>query len=219
MRSTKRQPPSLWQPNDPLRHNIAGRNIRLAKLFVGSIPSWSTNVHIAASTANSSQRHGDVEDRLDDLFDAAAADAMGADQVGQQSGQPRADAVSSDVGGDGGAGDFAAAGTGAGVPLVFNDASSHGGQFGDLMPGRLGIVGSGLSRQRRLAMAADRRHDGEDLGKRWGGRRRRNVGGWPSWPPRFLPVGVLTTGVGACGGLAEGGSDELEAFLPSRASS
>ena len=87
------------------------------------------------------------------------------------------------------------------------------------MPGRFGIVGSGLSRQRRLAMIADRGYDGDHLMQALGrqapaqGRRMAVLGAG------FLPVGVLTTGVGACGGLAEGGSDEFEAFLPSRASS
>jgi hypothetical protein len=54
------------------------------------------------------------------------------------------------------------------VPLVFNDMSGHGGQFGDLTPSRFGIVGSSLSRQRRLAMAADRGNDGDNLGQALG---------------------------------------------------
>src|SRR5262249_15700825 len=39
---------------------------------------------------------------------------------------------------------------------------------------------------------------------------------WPGWPPLLRPVGFLTTGAGAWGGLAEGGSDELEALAPRR---
>ena len=39
----------------------------------------------------------------------------------------------------------------------------------------------------------------------------------PGWPPGFLPVGFLVTGLGAWGGLAEGGVEELVALTPRRA--
>lgn len=41
--------------------------------------------------------------------------------------------------------------------------------------------------------------------------------GWPGRPPGLLPVGALVTGLGAWGGLAEGGVEELLALVPSRA--
>src|SRR5438874_9424312 len=48
------------------------------------------------------------------------------------------------------------------------------------------------------------------------GRRRRWCPGCPGWPPLLRPVGFLTTGGGAAGGLAEGASEELEALSPRR---
>jgi hypothetical protein len=51
-----------------------------------------------------------------------------------------------------------------------------------------------------------------------GGKRTRDSAGWPGCPPALRPVDFLTTGLGASGGLAEGGSEELEAFWPRRAS-
>src|SRR5947209_4223739 len=49
------------------------------------------------------------------------------------------------------------------------------------------------------------------------GKRRRWWPRWPFCPPVLRPVRFLTTGGGAAGGLAEGGSDELEALAPRRA--
>jgi hypothetical protein len=46
----------------------------------------------------------------------------------------------------------------------------------------------------------------------------RRAGG-PGWPPGFLAVVFLVTGLGAPGGLAEGGVPELVALVPRRASS
>src|SRR5436305_6369500 len=48
------------------------------------------------------------------------------------------------------------------------------------------------------------------------GRRRRWWPLWPGWPPVLRPVGFLTTGGGAAGGLAEGAREELEALSPRR---
>src|SRR5262245_46121417 len=52
---------------------------------------------------------------------------------------------------------------------------------------------------------------------RSGGSRRRRWAGWPGWAPGLLPVGDLVTGLGASGGLAEGGVEELVALAPRRA--
>ena len=46
----------------------------------------------------------------------------------------------------------------------------------------------------------------------WGGKRRRDKPGCLGCPPVCLPERFLTTGLGAPGGLAEGGIEELEAF-------
>src|SRR5262245_26031650 len=52
---------------------------------------------------------------------------------------------------------------------------------------------------------------------RSGGKRRRDRPRWPGCPPVCLPVRFLTTGLGAWGGLDDGGREELEAFCPRRA--
>lgn len=41
--------------------------------------------------------------------------------------------------------------------------------------------------------------------------------GWPGWAPAFLAVGDLTMGLRACGGFAEGGTEEVVALVPGRA--
>src|ERR1051326_2158433 len=42
-----------------------------------------------------------------------------------------------------------------------------------------------------------------------GGSGFRPWAGWPFWAPMRRPVGCLRAGLGACGGLAEGGREEL----------
>src|SRR5580700_4920743 len=54
---------------------------------------------------------------------------------------------------------------------------------------------------------------------RSGDSRCFKCGSCPSCPPGLRPEGFLTTGLGAPGGFAEGGNDELEAFSPNRARS
>ena len=114
--------------------------------------------HLFFQVTDAAQRHGHVEDRLGDLLDATAADAMTADQVGQRGGQARTEAVPAEVGGDGGVGDGLAGGAGACVSLVFGDVGRQLGQFGDLMPRGFGVVGSGLLGQVVAAASAGGRH-------------------------------------------------------------
>jgi hypothetical protein len=52
----------------------------------------------------------------------------------------------------------ATTGTGPRVPLVLGDDGRQCGEFGDLMPGRFGVVSAGLGGQGRVAVFADRRH-------------------------------------------------------------
>ena len=54
---------------------------------------------------------------------------------------------------------------------------------------------------------------------RSGDSRCFKCGSCPNCPPGLRPEGFLTTGLGAPGGFAEGGNDELEAFSPNRARS
>jgi hypothetical protein len=112
------------------------------------------------------QRH--VKDRLGDLFDTATADAVTADQVGEGGGQTGAEAVPAEVGGDGGVRDGLAGGAGTGVPLVLGDVGRQLGQLGDLMPRRLGVVGSGLLGQVVSAASAATGYEGDNLLKALG---------------------------------------------------
>jgi hypothetical protein len=45
---------------------------------------------------------------------------------------------------------------------MLGDDGGQPGQFGDLMPGGLGVVGTGLDRQRRVAVGTDRGDVGEN---------------------------------------------------------
>src|SRR3974377_1788760 len=49
------------------------------------------------------------------------------------------------------------------VSLVFGDVGRQLGEFGNLMPGRLGVTGRGFRGQGSLAVGADRGHVRHDL--------------------------------------------------------
>ncbi len=114
--------------------------------------------HLLFQMADAAQGQRHVENGPSDLLDAATADAMAADQIGEGGGQVRAEAMPADVGGDGGMGDGLAGGTGACVSLVFGDVREQLRQLGDLMPRRLGVVGAGLPGQVVAAASAGGRH-------------------------------------------------------------
>src|ERR1700679_1266009 len=60
--------------------------------------------------------------------------------------------------------EMAAASAGASVSLVLGDVGRQLGEFGTLMPGRLGVTGGSFRGQGSLAVGADRRHVRHDLG-------------------------------------------------------
>ena len=66
---------------------------------------------------------------------------MTAGQIGEGGGQSGADAVGFEVGRDGGVVEQAAARAGAVVPAVLSDRGRQPGQLGNLVPGRLRVVG------------------------------------------------------------------------------
>jgi len=70
--------------------------------------------------------------------------------------------MAANFGGDGGVVELAASRTGPGVGLMLGDESRQWGQFGDLMPGRLGVIGARLDRQGELAPRTNRREIGVD---------------------------------------------------------
>ena len=59
--------------------------------------------------------------------------------------------------------EMATARAGACVSLVFGDVGRQLGEFGNLMPGRLGVTGPGFRGQGSLAVGADHRHVRHDL--------------------------------------------------------
>jgi hypothetical protein len=74
--------------------------------------------------------------------------------------------MSADLRGDRATIEVATAGATARVSLVLGDDGRQLGEFGDLMPGRLGVARSRLGGQGSLAVGADRgqiRHDDLDL--------------------------------------------------------
>src|SRR6516162_8676644 len=87
------------------------------------------------------------------------------------------------------------------------------------MPGRLGVVQPGVRRQRLMAavaVAGDERDDLVEALRRQASLQARRVSGLS---PRLLAGALLGDGLGAPGGLAEGGRPELVALVPRRASS
>ena len=154
-----------------------------------------------------------LEDGLDDLFHAASADVMTAAEVRHHRGQARPDDMGADLRGDRGTIEVATAGAGARVPLVLGDDGRQLGEFGDLMPGRLGVARPRLGGQRSLAVGADRghiRHD--DLDPLWR-EAMAMMSGMPRLAARFPPRGCLDDrlgrprrigrrGRGAIGGIA-----------------
>ena len=105
--------------------------------------------------------------------------------------------------------EVATARAGACVSLVFGDVGRQLGEFGNLMPGRLGVTG-GFRGQGSLAVGADHRHVRHDLVDPLGRKRWRWCPGCPGCPPGLRPVGVLMTGLGAPGGSTEGGEEEFD---------
>jgi hypothetical protein len=119
-----------------------------------------------------SQSDRSVEELVGDFFDAAFADAVAAGEVRESGGERRADAVSTDLGGNRGVRDLAAAGAGSGMSLIFRDDGHHGRQFGDLMPHGRRIERTGLLGQRSSTAAALRGNEGNDVRDAFEGQER-----------------------------------------------
>ena len=161
---------------------VMGRGQRLAHLFF--------------QVADATQGHRHVKDRLGDLLDAAAADAVAADQVGQGGGQAGAEAVPAQGCGDGGVRHGLACGTGAGMSLIFEDLGGQRRQFGDLMPGRFGVVGLPLLGQGMTAVSAGAGHEGDDLVQAFGWQASLQGGWMPRLAAGLFAGGLFDDGLG-----------------------
>ena len=104
-----------------------------------------------------------LEDRLDDLFHTPSADVMTAAQIRHHCGQAWPDDMGANLRGDLATIEVATARTGACVSLVFGDVGRQLREFGNLMPGRLGVTGRGFRGQGSLAVGAGRGHVRHDL--------------------------------------------------------
>ena len=82
-----------------------------------------------------------LEDRPDDLFHTPSADVMTAAQVRHHRGQAWPDDMGANLRWDLATIEVATARAGACVSLVFGDVGRQLGEFGNLMPGRLGVTG------------------------------------------------------------------------------
>ena len=178
-----------------------------------------TLAHVLFQIDHCAQSHLGREDLRGDLTDPSAAEVMTGTEVRQDRGQTRTHAVCPNVRRDQSPGDVAAAGTAASVALVVGDVGRQLRQLGDLVPTGFWVVRSVFSGQGGLTVSTGVRHEGDDLresvGRRASSRLRALSGLCPGSAWRWF----LVTGLGAWGGLAEGGREELLAFCPRRACS
>jgi hypothetical protein len=133
---------------------------RLGDLLVGRLERVA---HLALQRVDAAQGDGHAEDGPDHVLEAALADVLAAGQVTDHGPQARAEGVGGDGGGDALARDVAAAGAGAGVALEFGHDGGDARQFGDLVPGRLGVAGRGPLGQGLVAALAVSRDEGDDV--------------------------------------------------------
>ncbi len=166
--------------------------------------------------ADGAQGGRHVEDGLHDFFHSPSADMKTAGEVRHHRGQAWSDDMSADLRRDLASIEVATAGADARVPLMLGDHRRQFGEFGHLMPGRLGVTRPGLGGQHRLAVGADRGYIGDDIRDPLRREAVAMVSRMSSLTARLAPLGVLTTGLGASSGLAEGGMEELDEFRFSR---
>jgi hypothetical protein len=87
--------------------------------------------------------------------------------------------------------EVAASGAGARMSLVLGDDGRQFGEFGNLMPRRLGVSGCRFGRQHGLAVAAGRGYIRYDMLDPLGREAMAMMSGMPSLPARFASAGCL----------------------------
>jgi len=152
--------------------------------------------HLGLQVRHGAHRQGDLKDVFGNLLQAPLADVVTPGEVGQRGGQARADAVGLAAAGDRGVVERAAARAGAEVALVLGDLRGHLRQFGDLMPGRLGVAGPRVGRQRLVAALAAAGDEGDHVREAFGGQAALQVGGMAGLRPGLLASGRLDDGLG-----------------------
>ena len=150
----------LLLPTGLVRVLHRGLTDRRLSLLIGT-GQGSTRLPFQRGDRAQGGRH--LEDRPDDLFHTPSADVMTAAQVRHHRGQAWPDDMGANLRWDLATIEVATARAGACVSLVFGDVGRQLGEFGNLMPGRLGVTGRGFRGQGSLAMGADHRHVRHDL--------------------------------------------------------
>ncbi len=92
------------------------------------------------------QCHRHAEYGLDDFLGATYADAVAAGEIGERRCQTRSNAVSANLGGNGGVRHMPTTGTGAGMGLIFHDLQRDRRNLDGLKSLRLRISGPRLTR-------------------------------------------------------------------------
>ena len=90
------------------------------------------------------------------------------------------------------------------MALVLGDAGGDRWQFGDLLPGRLGVTRPGFGRQRVVATPASRRQVTDDLVNLVGRQADRRRGRMAGLPARFAAGRLLDDGLGGGGRIGRG---------------
>jgi len=142
-----------------------------------------------------------LENGLDDLFHSPSADVMTAAEVRHHCGQAWADDMGADLRGDIAAIEVATAGAGARESLVLGDDRRQLGEFGNLMPTRLGVPGPWLGGQRSLAVGAGRGHIGHDRRDPLGREATAMMPRMSGLTARLAPTGGLDHWLGSVQGI------------------
>jgi hypothetical protein len=151
--------------------------------------------HFPFEVAHRAQRDRHAQDRFDELLDTPFAGMQDAAEEGQGRRQPRTAAALTDFVGNLRPVELAAVGAGAGMRLILGHLHRDLGQLDDLMPARLGVVGTGRLRQVVLTGLAnvrpvmDRRF-GEAVGR----QSDAQVSGVPRLAAGFAPRRLFVNG-------------------------
>ena len=143
-----------------------------------------------------SQRDRDLGGGLDQLANRSCDDMEPAAEVAHHRRQSRADDMGADLGSDRCLIERAASRTRPSVGPIFGDDGVQPGEFGDLVPGRLGVVGAKLNWQRRVAAGTDRRNRGDDCIDPVDGQAKSVMPAMPGLTSRRPPGGRLADRLG-----------------------
>ncbi len=151
--------------------------------------------HFPFEVAHRAQRDRHAQDRFDELLDTPFAGMQDAAEEGQGRRQPRTAAPLTDRIGNLRPVEMAAVGAGAGMRLVLGHLHRDLGQLDDLMPARLGVVGTRSVRQVVLTGLANVRPVMDRwFGEAFGRQSDAEVSAVPRLPAGFAPRRLFANG-------------------------